>query len=309
MMIITDSHSLHEERLVATIGFFDGVHLGHRHLIDEMRELARRKGLPAAVITFPVHPRVVLQSHYQPKLLNSYQEKLEHLASTGIDYCIVMDFTSALAQLSAEQFIREVLKQHYHVETLLVGYDHRFGRDRSDGFEQYVEYGAACGMQVVKAGSLVKEQTTVSSSEIRRQLLQGKVEKAAAMLSYPYQIKGSIVDGYKVGRKLGFPTANIRLDEPFKVIPAFGVYAVKVAFDNRHYKGMLYVGNRPTFHDNDERVLEVNILDFNEDIYNKEITVSFLHYVREDITFDSPEALATQLIKDRATVNELLQYA
>lgn len=306
MIVIRDTELLKGKRLAATIGFFDGVHLGHRFLINELKEVARARNLPSAVITFPEHPRAVLHSDYQPQLLDSFDEKLERLASTGIDYCIVIDFTIELSRLTAREFISTVLSDKLHVEALLIGYDHRFGRDRKDGFEQYVAYGAACRMEVVKASPYDEGRTAVSSSEIRKMLADCRVEEAARLLSYPYQLKGTIVNGYKVGRKLGFPTANIQVDEPFKIIPGIGVYAVWVYLKGERYKGMLYIGDRPTLDNGNNITLEVNILDFSGDIYNNEITVAFIYYVRGDVKFGSLDELKEQLTRDRETVDKLL---
>lgn len=307
MIVVRDTEIIKDKKLVATIGFFDGVHLGHRFLIGELKQVAQERNLPSAVITFPEHPRAVLHADYQPKLLNSFEEKLEHLASTGVDYCIVLDFTIALSRLTAQEFITTVLAEQLRVSTLLIGYDHRFGHDRTDGFEQYVTYGAACGMDVVKASPYDEGQTAVSSSEIRKLLSLCRVEEATHLLTYPYQIRGSIVSGYKVGRKLGFPTANIQIDEPFKIIPGIGVYAVWVYLENEQYKGMLYIGDRPTLNNGSNITLEVNILDFSNDIYDSEITVAFIHFVRGDIKFDSLEELKEQLANDRDTVDQLLK--
>jgi riboflavin kinase/FMN adenylyltransferase len=294
--------------LLATIGFFDGVHLGHRFLIREMKEAARKRSLPAAVITFPRHPRVALHADYQPKLLNSFEEKTEHLAETGIDYCIVLDFTVELAQLTAETFITSVLSRQWRVKTLFVGYDHRFGRDRADGFTQYVHYGAACGMEVLEAPRFVEDAVAVSSSGIRKQLALGKVDMAARLLSYPYQLKGHIVQGNRIGRTLGFPTANIRVDEAFKALPREGVYAVRVALQGETHKGMLYIGRRPTL-DNGAITLEVHIMDFQGDIYANEISVSFIHYVRADIRFRSLEELKEQLKRDKMQIIDYFKGA
>lgn len=306
MIVVKDTELLKGKELVATIGFFDGVHRGHRFLIEELKEVARERNLPSAVITFPEHPRAVLHSDYQPKLLNSFEEKLEHLASTGVDYCIVLDFTVALSRLTARQFITAVLAEQLHVKILLIGYDHRFGRNRADGFEQYVEYGAECGMEVLQATAYDEGRVAVSSSEIRRLLSLCQVEQAGHLLTYPYQLKGSIVSGYKVGRTLGFPTANIEVDEPFKVIPGIGVYAVRVCLEGKRYKGMLYIGNRPTLNNGPQISLEVHVLHFSGDIYNEEITVAFAEYVRGDIKFNSLDELRAQLNRDRETVDRLM---
>jgi riboflavin kinase/FMN adenylyltransferase len=293
--------------LLATIGFFDGVHLGHRFLIREMKEAAGRRALPTAVITFPRHPRLTLQTDYQPKLLNSFEEKIKHLAETGVDYCIVLDFTPEVSQMTAETFIASVLSQQWGVTTLFVGYDHRFGRDRADGFGQYARYAASCGMETLEAGRcFAGGKAAVSSSEIRKQLALGKVDLASMLLTYPYQMKGHIVQGNRIGRTLGFPTANIRIDEPFKVLPCEGVYAVWVALQGKRYKGMLYIGRRPTL-DNGEVRLEVHILDFGGDIYDSEISVAFIRYVRSGVRFHSPAELKEQLKQDRMLVAGLLK--
>ena len=306
MIVIRNADSLKKKKLAATIGFFDGVHLGHRYLISELKEIAAQSDLPSAIITFPQHPRAVLRSDYQPKLLNTYSEKIELLNKTGIDYCISLDFTRDLSQLTAKEFITEILAHKFHVEILLIGYDHRFGHNREKDFEDYVAYGKLCNMQVIKASRYSEGEESVSSSEIRRLISNHNVEEAAHLLTYPYTIKGQIVSGYKIGRTLGFPTANILVDEPCKIIPATGVYAVWVYLNGGKHKGMLYIGNRPTLNNGNDTSLEVNILDFSGDIYNNEISVAFIHYIRADIKFDTLEELTLQLEHDRETVDKLL---
>lgn len=305
MIVIRQNEDTIEQGIVATIGFFDGVHVGHRFLIKELQDWGKELNMPSAVITFPEHPRQVLHSDYRPKLLDTFQEKMERLETTGIDYCIALDFTYELSLYSAADFIR-LLAEEYHVKGLLIGYDHRFGHDRSDGFEQYVEYGRQVGMEVRKASPYDEENIRVSSSEIRRLLQEGKVEMANALLTYPYQLKGRIVSGYKVGRTIGFPTANIEVDSPYKLLPKVGVYAVWVELLGKRYKGMLYIGKRPTLQNGDNLTIEVNILGFSGNAYNDEITVSFVYAVREDKTFESVEALREQLERDRQTVDKLL---
>lgn len=305
MRVIHDTQAITEPGVMATIGFFDGVHLGHRFLIDEVKAAAAQRGLPSAVITFPTHPRSVLQQAYQPRLLNSFADKLRLLATTGVDYCIVLDFTEALSQLSAEAFLR-ILATQWRVKGLVIGYDHRFGHDRRDGFEQYVEYGQRWGIEILKAAAFDAGHTAVSSSEIRRLVQEGKVERAAQLLTYAYHISGRIVSGYKVGRTLGFPTANIQPDDPMQLLPGIGVYAVWVEVAGQRYKGMLYIGSRPTLDNGTQLSIEVHILHFSGDIYNDPIRVSFAHFVRGDEKFDSLEALKAQLMRDRETVDQLL---
>lgn len=305
MRVIHDTQAITEPGVMATIGFFDGVHLGHRFLIDEVKAAAAQRGLPSAVITFPTHPRSVLQQAYQPRLLNSFADKLRLLATTGVDYCIVLDFTETLSQLSAEAFLR-ILATQWRVKGLVIGYDHRFGHDRRDGFEQYVEYGQRWGIEILKAAAFDAGHTAVSSSEIRRLVQEGKVERAAQLLTYAYHISGRIVSGYKVGRTLGFPTANIQPDDPMQLLPGIGVYAVWVEVAGQRYKGMLYIGSRPTLDNGTQLSIEVHILHFSGDIYNDPIRVSFAHFVRGDEKFDSLEALKAQLMRDREVVDQLL---
>lgn len=305
MRVIHDTQAITEPGVMATIGFFDGVHVGHRFLIDEVKAAAAERGLPSAVITFPTHPRSVLQQAYQPRLLNSFADKLRLLATTGVDYCIVLDFTEALSQLSAEAFLR-ILATQWRVKGLVIGYDHRFGHDRRDGFEQYVEYGQRWGIEILKAAAFDAGHTAVSSSEIRRLVQEGKVERAAQLLTYAYHISGRIVSGYKVGRTLGFPTANIQPDDPMQLLPGIGVYAVWVEVAGQRYKGMLYIGSRPTLDNGTQLSIEVHILHFSGDIYNDPIRVSFAHFVRGDEKFDSLEALKAQLMRDREVVDQLL---
>lgn len=292
---------------VATVGFFDGVHIGHRHLIDQVKREADRQGLPSAVITFPVHPRKVLQKDYQPALLCGFDEKLEQLAATGIDYCISLPFTVGLSQLSAKEFMQEVLKEQLHVNTLFVGYDHRFGHNREDSYPQYSRYGEELGIQVILAAELQLANEEVSSSQIRRFLKAGRIKEANRLLSYNYRLSGKIVEGYQVGRTIGFPTANMQVWERYKVVPQLGVYAVMVHLRNLIYPGMLYVGRRPTLHSDNEVSVEVNIFDFDGNLYNQSMSVEFIDFIRGDRKFDSKEELVAQIHQDKRSVKQRLR--
>jgi riboflavin kinase/FMN adenylyltransferase len=306
VQIIDSKHTVEHKPLVATIGFFDGVHLGHKYLINQLKGIAESKGLPSAVITFPVHPRLVLNSDYQPALLCGYEEKIKRLSKTGIDYCVVLDFSREMSQLSAKDFIQKVLKEQLNVDTLLIGYDHRFGHNREDGFEQYVMYGKEVGMDVVQAHEY-DSQLHVSSSRVRRLLGEGDIHKANQLLGYNYTISGKIVEGFKVGRTIGFPTANIKIWEDFKVVPAFGVYAVYVHIEeDKKYPGMLYIGKRPTLHNGNDISLEVNIIGFNGDLYGKILTAEFIEFVRPDQKFENLEILKENIRKDKENVVKVL---
>jgi riboflavin kinase/FMN adenylyltransferase len=306
MIIIKDIEKLNLPKLTATIGFFDGVHVGHRFLIEELKREATLRNLPSAVITFPEHPRAVLHADYQPKLLNSLDEKLEQLETTGVDYCILLPFTEELSKLSAQQFIQQILCEQLHVSSLLIGYDHRFGHNRADGFEQYVEYAAACGMEVIQAAVYPTTTIHASSSEVRRLILNSNIDAANDLLTYSYSLSGYVTDGRKVGRTIGFPTANIHQINPHKIIPPIGVYAARVKVEEHIYNGMLYIGNRPTLDDGEHITIEVNIFDFNQDIYNKPITVYLNAFIRGDMKLPNLTELKKQLAADREASKVIL---
>ena len=288
-------------KLGATGGFFDGVHAGHRSLIAQLREAAAERGLASAVFTFPVHPRRVLQADYRPQLLDAFEEKLTRIGETGVDYCAVLDFTPALARLTAREFI-ERLAAEWGVSTLVVGYDHRFGRDRAEGFEAYVAHGRAVGMEVVRGVPyLLEDGTAVSSSRIRALLTECQVEEAARMLTVPYRLRGHVVGGQQIGRTMGFPTANLSVDEPLKVLPGDGVYAVRAWLRGTAYRGMLSIGNRPTI-SNRPTAVEVHLLGFSGDVYGEALEVEFIRHLRANRRFDSLDALREQLERDRETV-------
>lgn len=305
MNLIDPEHNTQHQPLVATIGFFDGVHTGHQFLIEQLKAEAKKRNLPSAVITFPVHPRKVLCSDYQPALLCGYEEKIKRLDSTDINYCVPLNFTQEMSALSAREFIQQILKEKLNVQTLLIGYDHRFGHNREDGFEEYKQYGKEVGIEVIQAKELGGGH--VSSSRIRRLLGEGDITKANQLLGYTYTISGQIVEGFQVGRTIGFPTANIKIWEDFKVVPAFGVYAVYVLIEEDQYEGMLYIGKRPTLHNGDNISLEVNILDFDQNLYGKTLSVEFIEFMRPDEKFKDLETLVKHIKQDKINVGNLLQ--
>lgn len=294
---------------VATIGFFDGVHRGHQFLVRHLVETARQDGLSSTVITFDEHPRKVLQSDYQPEMLSTLDSKLLLLSKTGIDNTVVLHFDKALASLSAWEFMKQVLCDRLHVKKLFVGYDHRFGHNREETFDDYVRYGKQLGIEVVRNQAFVLNDIHVSSSVIRSFLKEGEVDLANQCLGYPYTIIGKVVNGYHEGRKLGFPTANLDISHFGQMIPSTGVYAVKVRLEHsmEEKRGMMNVGTRPTF--NGKQVtLEAHIFNFNEDIYDQLLLVSFVHRIRGEQKFDSPEELAEQLREDAETVMNLFEH-
>lgn len=313
MQIIEDSSAIISQPCVATIGFFDGVHTGHRYLIQQVKEIATAKGLQSALVTFPIHPRKVMNTDYRPELLTTPEEKINLLSETGVDYCLMLNFTPDISRLTAREFMTQILKERYQVKCLVIGYDHRFGHNRSEGFEDYVRYGKAIGIEVIRARARTNNieigaatDIPVSSSLIRTLLHKGEVDSAARCLGYEYFLDGTVVGGYQVGRKIGFPTANLNVDNPDKLVPADGVYAVWVTFDGKTYMGMLNIGVRPTINNGPNRTIEVNILHFHTDIYNKFIRLTFVKCTRPELKFDSIDALIAQLHKDAEEVETLL---
>ncbi len=299
-----------EERLrpcVATIGFFDGVHRGHRFLIRHLVETARREGLESTIITFDEHPRKVLQSDYQPEMLCTLDSKLLLLSKTEVDNAVVLHFDRQMAALSAREFMQQVLCDHLNVRKLFIGYDHRFGHNREETFDDYVRYGKEMGIEVIRNEAFQIDGINISSSVIRSFLKEGEVELANRCLGYPYTIIGKVVNGYHEGRKLGFPTANLDISHFGQLIPAPGVYAVKARMEHtvvwKH--GMMNVGTRPTFNGK-QLTLETHLFNFEGDIYDQFLLVGFAKRIRGEQKFESPEELAEQLREDEKKVLEIL---
>ena len=291
---------------VATIGFFDGVHQGHRFLIRQVRREAEARGLASSVITFPIHPRQVLQSDYRPRLLTTPPEKLQLLEQTGVEQCILLDFTPHLAGLSARDFM-EVLKHRYRIAALLIGYDHRFGHNRSEGFDDYARHGRELGIEVLPAEACrLEDGTAVSSSLVRRLLADGDIAQANRCLGYSYFINGTVVGGHRVGHRLGYPTANLLPGHPDKLVPANGVYAVRVEIGGERRGGMLNIGRRPTIGNGDDRSIEAHIFDFNRDIYGQPLRLEFVRRIRPERKFASIDELSAQLRRDAQEIRALL---
>ena len=300
------------EGFVATIGMFDGVHLGHQFVLRQMVDLAHEQGLQSLCITFDHSPR-------QEQVLTPLDEKVRLIRQTGIDRVEVLAFTEALKVLTAREFMEQVLRDQMDVRVLLTGYDNRFGHNREEGFDDYVRYGQELGIEVVSlppAPGLTPnpspkgEGDVVSSSYIRQLLLEGKVVEATACLGHTYSINGHVAHGEHIGTELGFPTANLVPLSPYQLIPAPGAYAVKVTLHTPHstshtLNGMMNIGTRPTF-DGHEQTIEVHILHFHEDIYGLPLSVEFVDRLREERRFDSMEALREQLKQDAIKAEQVL---
>ena len=293
------------DRVAATIGMFDGVHLGHRHILSYLCRYAGEHGLRSMVVTFENHPRTVLHPDAPIPGLMTPAQRLEALKETGVDTTLLLHFDEHLASLSSKEFM-QLLHDRYGVVLLLIGYDHRFGHDRSATFNDYVEYGRQVGIEVVRVPEFHSPLGRISSSRIRESLLEGKVEEACLMLSRPYRLCGKVVKGLQVGRTIGFPTANIA-PEVGLVIPGRGVYAGRVMLpDGSRRDGMLNIGVRPTFGGETKESIEVNLFDFNADIYGAELSVDFVAKLRDERKMPSVEALCAQLEKDKEQAREIL---
>lgn len=303
MNIIYPNDTFIAKPCVTTVGFFDGVHAGHRFLIEELKNIARTNNLESTVVTFSVHPRKVLNSTFKPDLLTNLEEKLEQLATTGINNCVVIEFNTEMAQLTAFDFLKKILFDKLNSKILLVGHDHRFGHNREDGFQDYKIYGDKIGIEVIKAQRhKTNEDRYISSSEVRVALEYGNIDQANRLLTYPYTMQGKVVDGFKIGRKIGFPTANLKLEDPDKLIPGSGVYAVLVNWNKLQFTGMLNIGNRPTVNNGNDLSIEVHIIDFKTEIYNEYIEIKFIQKIRDEKRFNNIDELIKQLKADKEKV-------
>lgn len=305
MEFIEDIEHFENEGLALTIGFFDGVHAGHRYLIDQVRAVADDEHLKAAIFTFWPHPRITLNEHYKPNLLNSLDEKKELLMSSPLDYCIMTDFSMDLANLVAFDFMKEVLVKKLNVKHLIVGYDHRFGRNREEGFDDYVKHGLELGIKVTQADPYSDNNYTISSSFIRQLLAVGEINMANHYLGYPYALSGTVEKGQQVGRTIGFPTANLKLNIPNKCLPKIGVYAAMVGVGDKHYKSMLYIGTRPTT-TVDELSIEAHLFNYEGDLYGQNITIYVEDRIRNQHKFEDLATLKKQLQKDARMAQKIL---
>lgn len=291
---------------VVTSGTFDGVHVGHQKIFSRLREIASRNFGETVVLTFWPHPRLVLHPEDDSlKLLNTFEEKAELLKDQGIQHLIRISFTKEFSQLTSEQFIQEILVKTIGTRKLVIGYDHHFGKNREGSFEQLKLNAPRYGFEVEEIPKQEVDHVAVSSTKIRKALEEGDIETANHFLGQPYRITGRVVTGDKIGHTLGFPTANIEIDSKYKLIPVDGIYAVTVRHEHGHYGGMLYIGYRPALQGK-RRNIEVNIFDFNRDIYGESLTVHFHKMLRGDQTFEGLEAMQAQLKRDKEHALQVL---
>ena len=283
---------------VVTVGTFDGVHIGHRRILDRLNQHAGERGGESLLLTFWPHPRMVLQpDNNELRLLNTLDEKINLLEKAGLQNLVVLEFTRDFSRTSALEFVRDILHNTLKADMLVIGYDHHFGKNREGSFEQLEELAPLYDFDLEEIPAQEIDEVAVSSTKIRRALTDGNVEQAHEFLHYPYFIHGKVVQGDQRGRQLGYPTANVQVEEWYKLIPADGVYAVTAVVEGEEFQGMLSNGSNPTF-PGKGRSLEVNLFDFNRDIYGKEVQVNFHQRLREERKFKNEQELKQQMAKD-----------
>lgn len=293
---------------VVTIGTFDGLHQGHQSVVEELKQLAKQINGETVIFTFYPHPRIVTSPNEKSlRLLTTKNEKIKLFEKFGVDHLIIYPFNQEFAELSYTEFVKDILVNKIGTRYLVVGYDHRFGKNREGGYEYLLKCAEKNNFKVKKTDALSVEAEKVSSTKIREALQSGDIQKANQYLGYEFTLHGTVVQGLQLGRKLGFPTANIESSDKYKIIPGYGVYAVLVEIGDKQYKGMLNIGTRPTFNNNaDNRSIEVNIFDFSGDMYGKTITLIFIDKIREEQKFSGIDALVEQLKTDKEVAIKLL---
>jgi riboflavin kinase/FMN adenylyltransferase len=283
---------------VITIGTFDGVHLGHRKILERLINSAKNTGLKSTVLTFFPHPRMVLQKDTDIKLLNTIEEKTQIMEGLGIDYLIIHPFTKAFSRLSATEFVRDILVNSLKAKKIIIGYDHRFGRNRNANIQDLMAFGNSLGFEVEEIPAQEIDDVSVSSTKIRNALLDGDVATANSYLSYAYMLTGTVKKGKGLGKGFGFPTANLHIAEAYKLIPKNGAYVVKSTLNGKAYFGMMNIGFNPTVYGT-EKSIEVNFFEFDGNLYDQKIQVEILHRIRDEHKFNSVEELREQLKKDK----------
>ncbi|MCB9033085.1 MAG: bifunctional riboflavin kinase/FAD synthetase [Chitinophagales bacterium] len=292
---------------VLTIGTYDGVHFGHQQIIKRINEIAHDIDGESILLTFDPHPRLVLNPNDNKlKLISTIDEKIELLEQFGLDNLVIIPFSNELANTDAVDYIKHILIEKFHPKYICVGYDHHFGKDRKGNIKTLAQFAPTYHYTVEELWAQTVDEIKVSSTKVRDALLQGDIATANEWLSHPFTIKGKVIHGDKIGRILGFPTANIEVSNPHKLIPASGVYAVWVDIDDQRYKGALSIGYRPTVFDNSELTIEVFIIDFDANLYDKNLSFEFVTYLRPQIKFENWDLLQTAIENDVRIINGLL---
>lgn len=295
-----------ENKSIVTIGTFDGVHLGHRVVLRRMREIAKKTKGKSVLLTFSPHPRHVLHKDNQDmKLITTLQEKQDLINQAGLDNLVIHEFTKKFSRIKPVNFVRDILVEQLNVHTLVIGYDHHFGRNREGSIQELTTLADLYDFNIEKIDPQYFEDVTVSSSKIRKLIEKGEMVKAKQYLGYEFMLNGKVIKGNSLGKTINFPTANIVVENKWKILPADGVYAVKIVLEAKEYKGMMNIGQKPTV-DGNGISLEVNIFDFNQDIYGKGIEIRFVKRIRDERKFENLLGLKKQLLIDRNKARQIL---
>ncbi len=306
-VITVQSISNYDKRhnTVITIGTFDGVHIGHRKILERLINSAKTSGLKATVLTFFPHPRMVLQNEADIKLLNTVEEKKAIMEEIGLDYLIIHPFTKGFSRLTATDFVRDILVNELKVKKIIIGYDHRFGRNRNANIQDLMAFGNTLDFEVEEIPAQEIDEVSVSSTKIRKALEDGDIPTANRFLGYPYMLTGSVKKGKGLGRTLSFPTANLHIEEYYKLIPKNGVYVIQSNLNGQAVKGMMNIGVNPTV-DGSKRSIEIHFFNLEEDLYGRTVRIEILHRLRDERRFDSVDALRQQLEKDKINALSLI---
>lgn len=308
MQVIHDINDIPKfQDTVLTIGTYDGVHFGHQQILRRVIETAKTLGSKSILMTFHPHPRLVLQPNHPVKLITTFEEKMEILADYDLDYVVAIPFSTEFAAMDADAYIKDIIVNLFHPKKIIIGYDHKFGKNRLGDLNLLERFSATYGYEVEEISKQTIDEIAVSSTKVRAALLEGDIQSANFWLAHPFTLSGKVVDGDKIGRTLGFPTANISIENPNKLIPPSGVYAVKVMLDGQSYNGALSIGNRPTFNLGNQLVIEVFIIDFSADIYGKQIKITFLEKVRGQRRFENQDELIAQMENDVQTCKRICE--
>lgn len=294
-------------KTVVTLGTFDGVHIGHRKIIEKLVQSALETQSESLILTFFPHPRMVLQDSSEIQLLNTLDEKIELLAHTGLDHLIIHPFDENFSRLTAEEFVSKILIDRFDIAKIIIGYDHRFGRNRTANIDDLIVYGNQFGFEVEQISAQEIDAVSVSSTKIRHALREGNIKMANEYLGYPYLLTGTVVEGKQLGRTIGFPTANLHIAESYKLVPKIGVYVVQCTIAEAPVFGMMSIGTNPTVASDGSLKIEVHFFDFDADLYGKKLQVSVLGYLREEQKFGSLDALKSAIANDRHAALEFLR--
>lgn len=293
------------EKTFVTIGTFDGVHFGHQRILEKLVSDAKKAGKKSILLTFFPHPRMVLQKDSSLELINTIEERKNLLAKTGLDYLIIHPFSKEFSRLTALAFVRDILVNQFNVSKLCIGYDHHFGKNREGNITQLQEYSKLYDFDIEEIPAQDIDDVSVSSTKIRKALAEGNVKTANTYLGYPFMLNGNVVNGKQLGGKIGFPTANIDVEEAYKLIPKTGVYVVRSTIKDEIIYGMMNIGKRPTV-DGKHQTIEVHFFDLNQDLYEQSLTVELLYFLRDEHKFDSVEHLISQLHKDEIQARDFI---